>query len=95
MGRLRVGRIGALGSLCTKLHRFAETETKTQISRDGGHEPQWRRDGRELFYISDDGKVMSVKIKSGPVFQAEAPEQYSRFNTFIRNPKGSLGLGGR
>jgi hypothetical protein len=29
--------------------------SKTPISRDGGSQPRWRRDGKELFYVSSDG----------------------------------------
>ena len=33
-----------------------------QVSRGGGSEPQWRRDGKELFYLSPDKKLMSVEV---------------------------------
>jgi len=45
---------------------------KWQISADGGVEPKWRRDGRELYYLSLDGKLMSVAI-GGPTFTAGRP----------------------
>jgi Tol biopolymer transport system component len=45
---------------------------KWQISADGGVEPKWRRDGRELYYLSLDGKLMSVAI-GGPPFTAGRP----------------------
>jgi eukaryotic-like serine/threonine-protein kinase len=36
---------------------------------------QWRRDGQELFYISRDGKMMSVEVKAGPgSFEAGVPQ---------------------
>jgi len=69
-----------------------ETEIKTQISRDGGHDPRWCRDGRELFYLSNDGKVMSVKVKSGSVFQAEAPEPLFQVQHIHPRPEGFLGF---
>jgi serine/threonine-protein kinase len=37
---------------------------KVQVSNDGGFEPAWRRDGRELFYRSG-AKMMSVAVGSG------------------------------
>ena len=43
-----------------------------QITAEGGMEPKWRRDGRELYYLAFDGKLMSVSI-TGPVFQAGRP----------------------
>ena len=37
---------------------------KWQISIDGGTRPRWRRDGKELFYLSNDNKIMAVPIKT-------------------------------
>jgi len=34
------------------------------ISNTGGTDPRWRRDGSELFYVSGDGKLMSVPVKT-------------------------------
>jgi serine/threonine protein kinase/Tol biopolymer transport system component len=46
---------------------------KWQISADGGVQPKWRRDGRELYYLSLDGKMMSVPVSTGPAFTAGRP----------------------
>lgn len=35
-----------------------------QISIDGGFEPRWRGDGRELFYLTADGTVMAVATQT-------------------------------
>ena len=43
------------------------------ISKSGGTSPRWRGDGKELFYVASDGKLMSVSITSKPVFQAGGP----------------------
>jgi serine/threonine protein kinase len=46
------------------------------ISTNGGAQPRWGHDGKELFYIAMDGKLMAVKIKLDPAAQtvkAEAP----------------------
>jgi hypothetical protein len=45
---------------------------KRQISIGGGDIPRWRRDGRELFYYSGDGKLMAAPVKSGESFEAGA-----------------------
>src|SRR5262249_19245344 len=42
---------------------FPEPHGKIRISAAGGAFPQWRGDGRELFYISPDYKVMAVSVK--------------------------------
>jgi Tol biopolymer transport system component len=47
--------------------------SKTQISRGGGMQPRWRRDGKELFYFSLDGKLMAVDATQGPTFKAGVP----------------------
>ena len=36
-----------------------------QISQNGGNQPRWRADGRELFFITPDRKLMAVDIKIG------------------------------
>ena len=45
---------------------------KWQISTEGGTEPVWNRNGRELFYRSGD-KMMSVNIATVPGFTAGKP----------------------
>ena len=42
---------------------------KWRISADGGVQPRWRSDGRELFYLSVDRKIVSVSVKTGPAFE--------------------------
>jgi eukaryotic-like serine/threonine-protein kinase len=42
---------------------------KSRISANGGVEPRWRRDGKELFYLSLTGKLMAVEVKTAPVFE--------------------------
>jgi eukaryotic-like serine/threonine-protein kinase len=48
-------------------------EGKWLISSGGGSQPRWRRDGKELFYLSD-GQLMAVDIVTKPVFQAMPPK---------------------
>ena len=52
--------------------------SKTQVSRDGGNQPRWRRDGRELFYLSLDGNLMAVDVTEGPIFKAGMPRSLFR-----------------
>ncbi|MEK6322832.1 MAG: hypothetical protein AABN33_14240 [Acidobacteriota bacterium] len=46
---------------------------KWQISTGGGDQPEWRRDGKELFYLSSAKQLMSVPVTSGAVFEAGIP----------------------
>jgi Tol biopolymer transport system component len=62
--------------------------SKIQISRGGGMQPRWRRDGKELFYLSLDGNMMVVEVTPGPVFRGSVPE--SLFQASVaRNGKES------
>src|SRR5262249_46857165 len=38
------------------------TEEKWQVSTAGGVFPQWKPDGKELYYLSPDGAMMAVPI---------------------------------
>jgi len=38
---------------------------KWPISTSGGTQPQWRRDGTELFYLAPDRTVMSARVGAG------------------------------
>ena len=48
--------------------------SKIPISRDGGSQPRWRSDGKELFYSSLDGKLMAVDMSGGIIFKAGVPK---------------------
>jgi eukaryotic-like serine/threonine-protein kinase len=41
-----------------------------QVSKDGGTQPIWRRDGKELFFLSPDSKLMAAAIETRAQFQA-------------------------
>jgi Tol biopolymer transport system component len=45
------------------LTRFPTAEGRRQISTDGGNFPIWRRDGRELFYVVQDGTIMAATMQ--------------------------------
>jgi len=47
---------------------------KWQISTDGGSDPRWRGDGKELYYLSPDRKVMAVEVAADPAFRAGVPK---------------------
>jgi Tol biopolymer transport system component len=48
---------------------------KWQVSTEGGLGlVQWRRDGRELYYVAIDGGVMAVDVATTPTFHAGTPK---------------------
>jgi Tol biopolymer transport system component/predicted Ser/Thr protein kinase len=55
---------------------FPEPREKFHISTGGGTLPQWGPSGSELYYVSKDGKLMSVKLKLGAkTLEASAPHE--------------------
>lgn len=54
---------------------FPEHGGKWQVSTGGGGYPVWSRDGRELYFISVDRKLMAVSVGgSGKKFEAGVPK---------------------
>jgi Tol biopolymer transport system component len=45
---------------------FPDQDVKRQISTGGGIYPRWRRDGRELFYLTPANRLMAVPMTSAP-----------------------------
>jgi len=73
-----------------------DTKRRWKVSEDGGL-PHWRSDGGELFYMTSDGRVMSVSIRVGAdgglesgqpqkFFQARPIPKY--WNLFDASPDG-------
>lgn len=75
------------GSMEIYVSTFPDAKGKWQISTGGGQEPRWRRDGKELFYMSTDGKMMAVPIIEGSSFEAGTPT--ALFTTHRRQPVSS------
>ncbi|HXT21687.1 MAG TPA: hypothetical protein VN923_13125, partial [Thermoanaerobaculia bacterium] len=62
---------------------------KWQVSTDGGTQPRWRRDGRELFFLAADQKVMAVPCGGASgAFEAGPPNAL-----FQAHVGGSLAVG--
>jgi Tol biopolymer transport system component len=44
---------------------FGRRGERVRVSVDGGAQPRWRGDGKELFFLSLDGGLMSVSVRAG------------------------------
>jgi hypothetical protein len=64
------------------LRSFPDGDVKYQVSTGGGAEPHWGSDGREIFFVSLDGTIMSVPVspssppglgRANPLFRADLP----------------------
>ncbi|MGD1069071.1 MAG: protein kinase [Bryobacteraceae bacterium] len=70
---------------------FPNPGGKWQISTNGGNNPVWSRDGKELFFVSADNKMMAVDIRaSGNKLEAGVPR--ALFDARIE--PGNTGFGG-
>ena len=72
---------------------FPKPIGKWPVSVDGGLHPVWSRDGKELYFIAADGKLMAADVKSGPggSFQSGVPR--ALFDPHIgSNRTGTFGV---
>jgi Tol biopolymer transport system component len=64
------------------VRKFPDAAGKWQVSTRGGTQPRWRRDGKELFYLALDGRLMAVTVAtSNNAIETGAPREL--FNTGI------------
>jgi Tol biopolymer transport system component len=63
------------GTFEVYVRSFPRPGFKRQLSGEGGSQPVWRRDGKELFYLAADGRLMVVAVSSRPGegFAADTP----------------------
>ena len=53
---------------------FPATGGKYRISQNGGTQPLWRGDGRELFFLAPDSTMMAASINAAKGFEAGIPQ---------------------
>jgi Tol biopolymer transport system component len=61
---------------------FPAFTERRQVSSNGGVQGYWRKDGKELFYLTLDGIMMSMPVKPGPALETGIPQ--TLFQTRIR-----------
>ena len=72
------------GSMEIYVSPFPSANGKWQVSNAGGQEPRWRQDGKELFYLSAEGRMMAVAVKAESSFEPGPP--VALFQTHRRQP---------
>jgi eukaryotic-like serine/threonine-protein kinase len=55
---------------------------RRRVSHNGGNLPRWRRDGKELFFLSPDGQIMAVTVKPGREAEFGPPTALFRLPTY-------------
>jgi dipeptidyl aminopeptidase/acylaminoacyl peptidase len=77
---------------------FPPTGDKWQVSTNGGAQPNWRRDGRELYFLSLDRVLSAVPIDTTkgftfkdpiPLFQAPLPAVNTSIEQYAPAPDGT------
>jgi eukaryotic-like serine/threonine-protein kinase len=51
-----------------------DTGAKWQVSTGGGKEPRWSENGKELYYLAPDAKLMVVEVTTSSAFQVGVPK---------------------
>lgn len=70
------------GTFQVYVRPFPDTQrSKRQVSTEGGVQPRWSRDGRELFYISLDGNRELVAARIDPTAGIVVRERTPLFST--------------
>jgi Tol biopolymer transport system component len=72
---------------------FPDAKEDFVVSKSGGSSPRWDDDGKELYYISSDGKVMAAEVAAGGLFQAGIPKPL--FQASGVPPQWSVQAGGK
>ena len=67
---------------------FPASGNRWQISNNGGRAPAWRSDGKEMFFVSGDNKLMSVDVTTTNGFEVGIP-----MSLFDLIPLGAFSFG--
>jgi Tol biopolymer transport system component len=73
-GRFLAYQSNESGRVEVYVQEFPAARSKWQVSPDGGREPFWRADGRELYYRAPNASLMAVPVESGATFSAGTPQ---------------------
>ncbi len=61
-------------------------EGRWQLSAGGGEEPLWSRGGREIFFRSPTGRMMTVPVTSAPSFSSGAARELFAMTGYAKAP---------
>ena len=63
---------------------------RRQVSIAGGCQPLWRRDSKELFYLTLDGKVEAVDVRGGATLDTSTPHMLFRAPVIVNPNQGEF-----
>jgi Tol biopolymer transport system component len=62
---------------------FPALAAKFRISTEGGVQPRWRGDGKEIFYLAPDGRLMAAAVKGESTLEVAAPSPLFKTETAL------------
>ena len=62
------------GRLQVYIATFPNFSRGRQVSQNGGSQPQWRGDGKELFFLQLDGRLMSATVATDALLRTGIPK---------------------
>ena len=71
------------GKLDVYAQSFPAPAAKFRISTEGGVQPRWRRDGKEIFYLAPDGRLMAAAVKGESTLEVAAPSPLFKTETAL------------
>jgi Tol biopolymer transport system component len=74
------------GTVEVYVRPFSGHGGKWQISTAGGTQPVWNRNGKEIFYVSPDNKLMAVGVKADSGFETGPPR--ALFEVHLKSVNG-------
>jgi len=60
------------------------------VSNQGGTQPEWRRDGAELFYLAANSTLMSVGFKQSNKLTMSVPKELFRLSLLMEGCGGTI-----
>ncbi len=73
-GRLLAYLSAESGAYEIYLQRFGQPGEKIRVSTEGGGQPKWRGDSKELYYVAPNRKLMAVQILPGNELAVSLPK---------------------
>jgi Tol biopolymer transport system component len=66
------------GRMEVYLTAVASPDQRWQLSAAGGYQPRWRADGKEMYYVNADSRLMAVSVTTAPRVDIGRPHELFR-----------------
>ena len=89
-GRFAAYHSSESGSLEIYVGPFPDGAGKWQVSVNGGRQPRWRSDGKELYYLEGTGSaMMAVSVSTEPTFTPGQPQRLFESMDLVAGPSAA------